>query len=265
MVIVVDMGHTLSGADYGAVGILKESICTREIGYKLKEELEALGHTVILTNVDYATDVNNSLQTRVNKANTQYADLFISLHLNSGGGTGFETLIHARGGQAEVYAKKVQALVKDIGYRDRGVRVAKDYLGYNLYVLSNTKAPAALIECGFVDSQEDADNYNPDRIAKMIAAAITGQEVSVDTPKEVPKMEVQAQIKDNGGDYMSKIYQNGSTRENVYADYNLNIKVGSLDEYENCEAIADLGNRMVVLYNTPNGKKAGFVAYRGGL
>lgn len=261
MVIVVDMGHTLSGADYGAVGILKESVCTREIGYKLKEELDALGHTVIFINVDYATDVNSSLQARVNKANAQYADLFISLHLNSGGGTGFETLIHARGGQAEVYAKKVQALVKDIGYRDRGVRVAKDYLGYNLYVLSNTKAPAILIECGFVDSQEDADNYNPDKIAKMIATAIAGQEVSVETPKQ----EIQTPIKDNGGDYMSKIYRNGSTRENVYADYNLNIKVGSLDEYENCEAIADLGNRIVVLYNTLNGKKAGFVAYRGGL
>lgn len=74
-----------------------------------------------------------------------------------------------------------------------------------------------------------------------------------------------SQITEEEGDYMSKTYQNGSTRENVYSDYNLNNKIGSLDEYESCEAIADLGNRIVVLYNTSNGKKTGFVAYRGGL
>lgn len=67
------------------------------------------------------------------------------------------------------------------------------------------------------------------------------------------------------GAYMSKKYQNGSTRENVYSDYSLSNKIGSLDPWESCKAIQDLGNRIVVLYNTPSTQKTGFVAYRGGL
>ena len=31
MIIGLDMGHTLQGADYGAVGILKESECTSSV------------------------------------------------------------------------------------------------------------------------------------------------------------------------------------------------------------------------------------------
>lgn len=67
------------------------------------------------------------------------------------------------------------------------------------------------------------------------------------------------------GDYMSKVYKNGSTRENVYADEKLANKIGSLDPWEQAEAIADINGKIVVLYNTSNGKKAGFVSYRGGL
>ena len=45
MKINLDMGHTLSGADTGAEGCgRREQDCTREIGYKVKAKLEALGH-----------------------------------------------------------------------------------------------------------------------------------------------------------------------------------------------------------------------------
>jgi hypothetical protein len=67
------------------------------------------------------------------------------------------------------------------------------------------------------------------------------------------------------GDYMSKRYQNGKTPEPVYADEKLTIKIGSLDPFEVCEAIADVDGKIVVLYNTANGKKAGWVGYKGGL
>lgn len=68
-----------------------------------------------------------------------------------------------------------------------------------------------------------------------------------------------------GGSYMSKVYRNGSTPENVYSDEKLTNKIGSLDPRETCEAIADINGKIVVLYNTKNGKKTGFVKYRAGL
>lgn len=177
MKIGIDMGHTLSGSDYGAVGILKESECTREIGKELKPMLIALGHTVIDCTVDSATSVNDSLTKRVNMANNTDLDLFISIHLNSGGGFGVETYIIATGGKAQQYATKIQNKLVEIGYEDRGIKLA------NFYVIKNTTAPAVLVECGFVDSQSDCDRYNPYNIAKAIAEGATGQQVIVKEKK----------------------------------------------------------------------------------
>ena len=170
MIIGLDMGHTLQGADYGAVGYLKESECTREIGNEFKKKAEALGHKVIVCSIDGgAKDLNDSLSKRVANANRQYLDLFLSIHLNSGGGTGVETYCVAKGGKAEQCANKVQNAMVKSGYKDRGAKTA------NFYVLRKTNAPAVLVECGFVDSKEDCNLYNPDKIAGALVEAITGQ------------------------------------------------------------------------------------------
>ena len=172
MIIGLDMGHTLQGADYGAVGILEESECTREIGNEFKKKAEALGHKVIVCSIDGgAKDLNDSLSKRVANANRQYLDLFLSIHLNSGGGTGVETYCVAKGGKAEQYANKIQNAMVKLGYKDRGAKTA------NFYVLRKTNAPAVLVECGFVDSKEDCNLYNPDKIAGALVEAIAGETV----------------------------------------------------------------------------------------
>lgn len=70
-------------------------------------------------------------------------------------------------------------------------------------------------------------------------------------------------IKSEG--YEMKTYKNGSTPETVYQTSKCAVKIGSLDPYEQCQAIADVDGKIVVLYNTANGKKVGFVKYRAGL
>lgn len=62
MKVLLDMGHTLSGADTGTIGCgKKEQECTREIGYKLKNLLEDLGQNVIIVSTDYANTVGKVL------------------------------------------------------------------------------------------------------------------------------------------------------------------------------------------------------------
>lgn len=168
MKIAVSVGHTLSGADYGAVGTLNESKCVREIGEIVKSKLEKQGHNVVYCRIDNANSVNSSLAYRVNKANSEKVDLFIEIHLNAGGGVGTETWIAGRGGQAERYAKQIVDSISELGYRNRGVKVG------NFYVVKNTIAPAVLIECCFVDSNEDANRYNANKIAEQIVVGITG-------------------------------------------------------------------------------------------
>jgi N-acetylmuramoyl-L-alanine amidase len=76
----VDAGH--GGKDSGAIGVngLQEKNVTLDIALKLKQILKGLGYEVILTRED---DRYLSLAERVDFANQQNADMFVSIHANS--------------------------------------------------------------------------------------------------------------------------------------------------------------------------------------
>ena len=168
MKINLDMGHTLSGADTGAIGCgRKEQDCTREIGYKVKAKLEALGHSVCVCSVDSASTLNESLVSRVNKANANGGDLYVSIHLNAGGGHGTE--IYTYQGRELSVARNVLNNICSLGYANRGIK------GANLYVINHTSMPAMLIECCFIDSSDDMNRYNAEDIANAIVKGLVGQ------------------------------------------------------------------------------------------
>lgn len=169
MKYAIAVGHTLSGADYGAVGYLIESICTRQIGELVQNYLLAQGHTVVFCRIDNASSVGQSLSYRVNKANSENVDLYVEIHLNAGGGSGSEVWIYGTGGIAEKYARTVVNSLAELNYPNRGVKTSQ-----SLYVLRNTIAPAILVECCFVDSRDDANRYNADSIARAIVKGLTG-------------------------------------------------------------------------------------------
>lgn len=147
--IAVDPGHGVNTPGkrtakavpkYGRV--IKEYEFNKPTAQCLKAALERHGHTVVYT----GADSDPSLSSRCKKANDAKADLFISIHYNAGGGHGVETFVIGRGGNAEKLAKKVQPnLVKVRNQANRGVKVA------NFQVLRDTKMPAILCECGFMD------------------------------------------------------------------------------------------------------------------
>lgn len=63
------------------------------------------------------------------------------------------------------------------------------------------------------------------------------------------------------------VYKNGSTPENIFADTNLTIKIGSLDRREQCNCLGMFKDRPVVLYkvNGTNNYKTGFAKWTGGV
>ena len=179
MKIGIDMGHTLTGADTGASGVGgREENRTREIGKIVLASLIQMGHTVVDCTVDSCSNLNNSLSSRVYKANSNNVEIYTSIHLNA-----FNT--QARG--VEVYvsnncsnksielAQNVLSNLCKLGYVNRGVKKG------NLYVLNNTSMPAILVECGFIDNAEDMQLYNATNIAKAIVEGITGQATSINT------------------------------------------------------------------------------------
>lgn len=180
MIIGIDKGHAIIGSR-GASGLLDEVNENRKIGNRLIEMLREKGHTVIDCSVDEASNMKTQLAGIVQKANAQKLDLFVSIHLNAGGGHGTETYIYNgnyNGKQANKdKAKQINdAVVSSCNFRNRGVKEE------NFHVLRETVAPAVLIEVCFVDSAEDKQKLNTEAVAKAIFKGITGTDYVSQAP-----------------------------------------------------------------------------------
>jgi len=87
--VFLDPGH--GGSDPGAVANgLKEKNLTLAIAKECASVLKASGVTVKMSRTG---DTYPSLSARCQAANSWGADLFVSIHINAGGGTGFESFI----------------------------------------------------------------------------------------------------------------------------------------------------------------------------
>ncbi|MBO5208082.1 MAG: N-acetylmuramoyl-L-alanine amidase [Lachnospiraceae bacterium] len=171
MVIGVNCGHTVNGAGYGAVGIIKESEHTRLVGQALMDLLRAAGIEVIDCTIDSANSQNEYLAAAVELANKQELDWFISIHFNaSSAHTGHGVEVYTYEGRPYQDALDVCSGIAALGFTNRGVKA-----GTGLYVIRKTKAKAMLIECCFCDNEEDVALYNAvgaQGIAKAICNAI---------------------------------------------------------------------------------------------
>ena len=166
--IGINCGHTLEGAGYGAVGILRESEHTRLVGQALTKLLEDDGIWVTDCTVDAAANQQRYLEAAAERANRQALDWFISLHFNASAdhkGRGVE--IYTWQGRKYPEALRICANMEGLGFRSRGI---KD--GSGLYVIRRTRAKAMLIEVCFCDNQADADTYYRAGGAAAVARAI---------------------------------------------------------------------------------------------
>ncbi|WP_332629798.1 N-acetylmuramoyl-L-alanine amidase [Halalkalibacter flavus] len=167
-VIAIDPGH--GGRDPGAVGNgLQEKDIVLAVGLELEKKLKNAGAKPVITR---DRDVFVELDQRAKIANDAKADIFVSLHVNSGpsGGQGTETWISASSSssnESRDLAEKInKRLVAELGTRDRGVKSA------NFKVLTETNMPAVLVELGFVTNSRDATIMKRSNFNEKAANAI---------------------------------------------------------------------------------------------
>lgn len=177
----VHAGHCPQGQGaYGAVGILKESVENRIVKDEIIRLLRKEGHTVYDCTCEEKTTQNGCLQKIVSKCNQHAVTLDVSIHLNSGrndkkgdGKTG-GVEVFSYDEKTKVISERICFnIAKSLGIANRGTKYSK-----NLYVLSNTKAPAILVECCFVDDKDDADRWNAKKCARAIAEGILNKKLS---------------------------------------------------------------------------------------
>lgn len=98
---------------------LKERNLTLQISTRIKEILSKEYQDVSIK-MSRTGDTFPSLSDRTNQANAWGADFFLSIHINSGGGTGFESYIYPSSGTpATTYQSAIHSeVLKLVNYTD---------------------------------------------------------------------------------------------------------------------------------------------------
>lgn len=167
-------GHTLTGKGTGAAGIIKETDRNRAIGALTRKKLLEQYDDISILNCTIDKS-NNDMTDAVKMANDWKADVFISNHVNDGGGYGFEGFYSVRASSATISKGKIiyDELIKTKScLKDRRYMAEEPYIGYEYYVLKNTNMPAYLFEIGFVDSQKCVNAVNNEEVAQAYVNGI---------------------------------------------------------------------------------------------
>ena len=185
--VVIDPGH--GGMDGGAsYGDTVERDITLAMSLKLEKLLKSQGATVVMTRTkegdalaehtpdeDYPTTrarKRADLLLREEIMNNSEADLVISLHVNAvpeERWRGAQVFYHAQGHEGgELLAKSIQGSIrKNIGNTEREALSIKQ-----VYILKKAKAPAVLVETGFLSNNAERELLISDKYQKQMVEAI---------------------------------------------------------------------------------------------
>ncbi|PYM12442.1 MAG: hypothetical protein DME18_11415 [Verrucomicrobia bacterium] len=192
-VVVIDPGH--GGENTGARSVADNHVekeFTLDWALRLRPLLTGDGWKVVLTRTN---DVDVSLADRVALADAAHADLFVSLHFNSGARqdqAGLETYCltptgmpstltrdyedditrvfpnNAFDGRNLQYAVRLhRALLEETGGVDRGVRRARF-----MVVLRGQNRPAVLVEGGYLSNPLEAQSIAAEEYRQKLAEAV---------------------------------------------------------------------------------------------
>jgi len=172
-VIIVDPGH--GGSNPGAVANnTRETDNNLAVSLKLKDKLTKAGAKVVMTRESDRTvapegsSLGQELSARVNIAETNNADMFVSIHSNSNPDPSlYGAMTFYPSGKASKLALEVQnSIITQTGAVDKGTSPA------TFYVLRNTSMPSILVEMGFISNADEAKKLQEDSYRNKVAQGI---------------------------------------------------------------------------------------------
>lgn len=173
IIITVDPGH--GGRDSGTMyGKIYEKDLNLAISKILKTELESAGATVYLVREDDsdlssqwdAQKKRGDLYRRILFIQEKKSDLYLSIHINWGQGSGQEVLYHPINKKNILLATSIQEQFKKNFKAERKIKKT------NLYLYSNTRVPGVLIECGFLSNADDRYLLQQESYQQRLATSI---------------------------------------------------------------------------------------------
>jgi N-acetylmuramoyl-L-alanine amidase len=172
--IWIDAGHgQVPGGkdDPGSIGKFfktVEKLVNLQVALELQQQLKAAGATVYMTRTGDAGADFTARPAMVNALNPP-ADLFVSIHHNSAADAtvrGTETYYWTTNPRSRPAALAIHAgVLRSLGFPDRRVRTEA------FYVIKETRAPAVLVELGYLSNQaEEAAIAEPGAARKTYPA-----------------------------------------------------------------------------------------------
>lgn len=165
--VVLDAGHGGSdgGTEEGA-GVEKE--INLAVVLKMKELLENQGISVILTR---DRDVYVGLDERVETANREQADLFVSIHCNyydkDSSIRGLECYYDSDSAGGKEYAEKIiQELTEQKAVVTRNAKPG------NYHILRNARVPAVLVEMGYLSNYRERKDLMSEEYQEKLATEL---------------------------------------------------------------------------------------------
>ena len=177
--IVISSGHGKHVA--GASGLIDEVTESRRLVDAVADDLGRRGVDVVTYHDDVSTTQQSNLERIVDFHNSKDRDLDVSIHFNAyvecEKPMGTECLYYSD----PTLASQVSAAISWCGLLNRGPKKRTD-----LYFLSQTSAPAILVETCFVDSSADVSIYEQrfEAIVDSIAGVLAGADTDHPQPPE---------------------------------------------------------------------------------
>lgn len=161
--VFIGVGH--GGTDSGAVGNggAKEKDLNLSIAKACGAVLERHDVKVQLSRTK---DEADPVAQEVRECNNFAPDLAVDIHNNAGGGDGAETFHSRVGGASKTLAENILTEITKLGQKSRGAKTRLNASGSDYYAfIRDTKAPAVIVECAFVDSDDIAlVDTEPERV-----------------------------------------------------------------------------------------------------
>ena len=153
----------------------REWVLNNRVADKIEKILAEYDGIEVLRIDDRTGQTDVSLKDRTDKANNWGADFWLSIHHNAAGkvfsGGGIVAYVHTNASQTEVEWQHAlyRAAVQSTGlYGNRSNAIPKK----DLHELRETKCPAVIMECGFMDSSADVPVILTEEYASKLASAL---------------------------------------------------------------------------------------------
>lgn len=154
---------------------MRETDLALTIGNYCTSYLRAAGVEVCQSRT---TDIDDDLSDKIRRCNAYDPDVAIDVHINAGGGNGFEIWAAQNSTAGHKLAACIESFVKSYaGQSSRGIKTkagssGADYFGWNRLV----NAPSLILEAAFIDGAKDAaflgDKNNLRRMGEAYAKGI---------------------------------------------------------------------------------------------